>query len=334
MFTRQLQECDESFKVVKETDFTLETISHYMEPKKGSIVFIGREKYLKILENFEVNDIGLIFDEKVYNDLDKKRLNKFLFIGTTSHLSKSICTLSKYFFFERKEANNFVDGRQMGSTKIDPHANIAQNVHIGENVTIEKNVTIYSGVVIHDNCTIKEGTTLFSNVVLYSNVSLGKNCRVHAGTVIGSDGFGYNFIDGKHEKIWHLYGVEISDDVEIGANCTIDCGAFRPTRIGEGTRLDNMVHVAHNVQIGKGCILCGMVGVSGSVSIGNYCVFGGKAAIAPHVVLEDGCQVAGLSGLTDHTHWKKGSKIGGYPASSLRDWIKAQSFLRKSIKRK
>ncbi len=334
MFYQNLEKLDSDFKVIRNESLSFSTISHYKEPVSGSLVIIGKEKFFKILLSFDEFNLGLIVDQNLYKDLDQSILDKFPFVAVTSNISLAICSLSHYFYENKKETNNVVDSRQMGTSEIDPTAVISQHVFFGENVKIGANVHIHSGVRIMSNTTIGDNSVIYPNVTIYENVTIGKNCRINSGTVIGADGFGYNFLNGKHEKVWHLHGVEVHDDVEIGSNVSIDCGAFRPTRIGEGTKIDNLVQIAHNVQIGKHNVLCGMSGLSGSVELGNYCVLGGKAALAPGVVLEDGCQVAGLAGVAPNSHWKKGSQIGGHPAQLLKDWMRGQVFVRQNSKRK
>jgi len=152
---------------------------------------------------------------------------------------------------------------------------------------------------------------------------------LHSGVVVGSDGFGYTFHQGQHKKIWHMGGVSIQDDVEIGSNSTIDMGTFSPTIIGSGTRIDNLVQVAHNVKIGKGCVLCGQSGIAGSAVLEDFVVLGGRAAVGPDVHLGMGCQLAGGSKVTDSAIWPAGSKLGGHPARDLKEWLKGLAYLRK-----
>ena len=146
--------------------------------------------------------------------------------------------------------------------------------------------------------------------------------------VIGSDGFGYTFHQGQHKKIWHMGGVIIQDDVEIGSNSSVDMGTFSPTIIGAGTRIDNLVQVAHNCKIGKGCVLCGQSGVAGSAILEDFVVLGGRAAIGPDVHIGMGAQIAGGAKVTDGV-WPAGSKLGGHPARDLREWMKGLAYVRK-----
>ena len=252
----------------------------------------------------------------------------FCGIGTAKNTDLAMSYLSLPFF-ERKHQNRneMVDGRQMGSAKVHPTAQIAQNVFIGENAIIEKEVTIYPGVVIMGHCKIGESTTIYPNVSINSDVTIGTHCRLHSNSVIGSDGFGYNFNNGTHVKVWHLGGVTIGDHVEIGGNCSIDRGTFKDTVIGEGTKLDNAIHIAHNCVIGKGVIFCAQSVLAGSVQVGNYALFGGRASVTPGVKVEDHTTVMAEGMVT--RNWPSGSKLGGSPARAHHQWLKSVAALRK-----
>lgn len=292
--------------------------------KADSIVLVKNKKILEDLKtSFEdQKNVFLLITEELFErekDYFLGLEKKIRFLGLVSNFDKFLCNISKYFYdLKLAGVQNLVDGRQVGENKIDPSAEISQGVFIGENVTIEKNVKIYPGCVLSSNIHIKENTILYPNVTVYSFSEIGKDCRIHAGTVIGSDGFGYNFLDGKHEKIWHYGGVKIEDEVEIGSNCTVDSGTFVPTRIGHGTKIDNLVQVAHNVDLGKSVILCGNAGVAGSTKLGDYTVVGGAVAVGPGLKLGVACKVAGGAMVTKS--WDDHSEIGGYPARDMREW--------------
>jgi UDP-3-O-[3-hydroxymyristoyl] glucosamine N-acyltransferase len=150
---------------------------------------------------------------------------------------------------------------------------------------------------------------------------------IHSGTAIGSDGYGFVMDGGRHHKIPQVGGVVIEDDVEIGANCTIDRATLGMTRIKAGTKLDNLVHIAHNVTVGEHCLLTGQVGIAGSTTLGNYVVVGGQTAITDHVTIGDRVMIGGGSGIAKSV--EAGQVVAGYPAIPLREWLKAQAVLPK-----
>lgn len=182
--------------------------------------------------------------------------------------------------------------------QIDPTASIGPNCVIGHNVSIGANVTINAGCVIGERTEIDEGTYLYANVTVYHNIKIGKRVLIASGTVIGSDGFGI----AKHKGTWHkvpqLGRVIIHDEVEIGANCTIDRGAIGDTVIEKGAKLDNLIQVGHNVKIGENTAIAAFVGVSGSTEIGKNCLVAGQAGFAGHLTIGDNIVVTGGAAIT------------------------------------
>src|SRR6185503_5541348 len=162
------------------------------------------------------------------------------------------------------------------------------------------------------NCALGEDTHLFPNVTLYPRTQLGKRVRIHAGTVIGSDGFGYVFDEGAHRKVPQVGSTVINDDVEIGANVTIDRGALGPTIIGKGTKIDNLVQIAHNVVIGEHSLVVSQTGIAGSSRIGNYVTLAGQVGIAGHLKIGDRATIAAQSGVMHDI--PEGQKWFGTPA--------------------
>lgn len=181
---------------------------------------------------------------------------------------------------------------------IDASAAIGPNSVIGDGVKLASRVIIGPGCVIGDNVELGADTCLAANVTLYHHVTLGQRVRIASGVVIGSDGFG----NAKHKGAWHkvpqLGSVVIEDDVEIGANCSIDRGAIEDTVIERGARLDNLIQVAHNVRIGANTAIAGCVGIAGSAVIGKNCLIGGGVGIAGHITIADGVMITGMTAVT------------------------------------
>lgn len=209
---------------------------------------------------------------------------------------------------------------------IHPTAVIAEDVKLGQNVHIAPYVVIEAGAVIGDHCVIKSHvhigqkvtigayTTLHPNVTIYDNCVLGARVIIHASTVIGSDGFGYTFKEGEHVKTPHVGCVIIGDDVEIGANTVIDRATLGATTIGQGTKIDNLVQVAHSVQLGKHNILCAFTGIAGSAIVGDHVIFAANVGVSDHVRIDDGVILGARTGVPPKRHLKQGNVYFGNPS--------------------
>ncbi len=193
---------------------------------------------------------------------------------------------------------------------------------LGDRVRLGERVVIGAGTVVGDGVEIGDDTVLHANVTVYAGTVIGRRVEIHAGTVVGSDGYGYVAdAEGRHCKRPHVGRVVIEDDVEIGANCCVDRATFGETRIGRGTKIDNLVQVAHNVTIGPDCLLVAQVGIAGSVRLGRQVVLGGNVGVAGHVELGDRVMVAAKSGV--HSSVPPGSRLGGYPAVLHERWLRS-----------
>ena len=198
--------------------------------------------------------------------------------------------------------------------------------YVGKNVKIGEGVLIYPQVYVGDNCEIGDGTILYPGVKVYEGCRVGKRCILHAGAVIGSDGFGFAPVDGHFEKIPQMGCVTIEDDVEIGANTTIDRATFGSTVIGKGTKLDNLIQVAHNVRIGKDNVFAAQVGVAGSTRIGDRNKVGGQCGFTGHITVGNDNEFGAQSGM--HSNVGDGHRLIGYPA------VEAMQFARNAVNMK
>jgi len=219
------------------------------------------------------------------------------------------------------------------TAKIGQAVKIAQGVSIGPYVVIDDNVEIGAGSIIASGCRIGENSKLGrncrldSNVCVYHNCSIGNSVIVQANTTIGSVGFGYYFIEGVHKLIPHNGGVVIEDFVEIGANCSIDRAKFGNTVIGAGTKIDNLVQIAHNVIIGKCCLIAGQVGISGSCRLGDGVVLAGQVGLVDNIEIADAAVVGAQSGVTRDIAAKQ--RIFGSPATDIREALKIIGLTRR-----
>lgn len=198
------------------------------------------------------------------------------------------------------------------SARVDAGAHIGPLCVVGERAQIGAGCVLDGGDHVGADCVLGEETRLFPNVTVYPRTQIGRRVRIHSGAVIGADGFGYVFNEGRHLKVPQIGMVVIHDDVEIGANVTIDRGALGATVIGQGTKIDNLVQIAHNVVLGEHCILCGQSGVSGSTKVGNYTTLAGQAGLAGHLKIGSNVTVAGQSGVMNDI--PDGEKWLGAPA--------------------
>ncbi|MBI3934294.1 MAG: UDP-3-O-(3-hydroxymyristoyl)glucosamine N-acyltransferase [Acidobacteria bacterium] len=232
---------------------------------------------------------------------------------------------------------------------IDATAQIGDNVVIGEEVSIAEyaiigdgcrigaRTRIGAGCVLRERSVLGEDCLLHPRVTLYAGAQIGARVILHSGAVIGSDGFGYAREAGKYHKFPQIGSVEVGDDVEIGANTTIDRGALGLTRIGQGTKIDNLVQIAHNVQIGANCAIAAQVGISGSVVIGDNVVIAGQVGIGDHARIESGVVLGGQCGILPHKIVKAGAVPGeplwGTPARPVREHLKQQALVARLAKK-
>ena len=199
------------------------------------------------------------------------------------------------------------------SARIDPTAHIGPNCVVGARVRLGARSVLMSGNDLRADCQIGDDVCLFPNVVLYRQTQIGHRVTIHAGSVVGSDGFGYVLDEGRHRKVLQLGNVIIHDDVEIGANAAIDRGTLGPTIIGQGTKIDNLVHIAHNVTLGRHCLIMGQVGFGGSTRLGDYVVVASQSGISDHLKLGNQVMIGAKSGVMRDI--EDGGRVLGIPAA-------------------
>lgn len=256
--------------------------------KSGDLTFAENEKYFGAAEESAASAILV--------DGDFQSAKKVLIRVKNARIA--FARVLPMFFPEPQFAPGIHSSAAIDSTaQIDPSAHIGPHCSVGANVRIGARTVLEGGNYIAAESAIGEDTRIFPNVTLYYATKVGSRVRIHSGTTIGSDGFGYVFDSGFHRKIPQTGNVVIHDDVEIGANVTIDRGALGSTTIGKGTKIDNLVQIAHNVIIGEHCIVVAQVGISGSTKLGNYVTVAGQAGIAGHLKIGDRAVIAGKSGI-------------------------------------
>jgi len=214
------------------------------------------------------------------------------------------------------------------SALVDQSARLSPDVSVGAHAVIEADTkigaraVIGAGVVVSRGAQVGDDSVLHSGVHIYPEVQIGNRVEIHSGAIIGADGFGYVFAEGRHEKFPQLGGVVVEDDVEIGANSTIDRGSLGTTIIGAGTKIDNLVQIAHNVRIGRHCVIAAQTGISGSVEIGSYVVIGGQVGVGDKVRIEDQAVIGAQAGIPSGKVIRRGSRIWGTPARPMSEFKK------------
>lgn len=216
---------------------------------------------------------------------------------------------------------------------IDSTARVAKDANIGPFVVIEAGAIVgagsilYSGTFVGQNVEIGEKCLIYPNVVLREDTVVGARAIIHAGTVLGADGYGFATQEGKHHKIPQIGRVVVEDDVEIGANVTVDRATTGETRIGAGTKIDNLVHIAHNVQIGQNCLIVAQVGISGSTKVGNRVTLAGQVGVVGHLTIGDGAIITAQSGIMSNV--EPGAILFGSPARPHKQAMKLQAIFGK-----
>lgn len=224
-----------------------------------------------------------------------------------------VTLLSTYFAGHRPAEDGIhASARIHPTADVDEEADVGPHASIGPHTWVGRNARIGAGVAIGAHCRIGAGTWIFANTTLYDRVSLGEGVIIHSGAVIGSDGFGYFEGSGGARKIPQVGGVEIGDEVEIGANTTIDRATMGMTRIGRGTKIDNLVQIGHNVVIGDHVTICAQVGIAGSTVVETGSLIGGQAGLSDHIKVGAGSRIGGQAGVTKSI--PAGSTVSGYPA--------------------
>lgn len=283
-------------------------VSALAESGPGDLAFLGNQKYKADVAGARASVILLPADfpgEPAPGQL-------FLLVDNPSVALARVCARIERDLWPRPAPG------------IHPSASVASDARVAPSATIGPLCVIESGAVIHErahlqaqvfvgrNAVIGEESWLMPGAIIATECQLGRRVQLQPGVVIGSDGFGYEFGGGRHVKVPQVGTVVIGDDVEIGANSTVDRARFSRTSIGEGTKIDNLVQVGHNVSIGRHCLLCAQVGISGSTKLGDYVVLGGQAGVAGHITIGNGVKAGGRAGL--NADLAAGSVVNGNPA--------------------
>ena len=292
-------------------DFNILAINTLQDATKEEISFLDNKRYLDSLKKTKA---GAVFIKKEFVELLPKGV--FAMVSESPYLS--MARASRYF---EKPLIRITQKATVAKS-----ATVQNGVHIGNGAYIEEDVVILSNAYVGENVSIGEGSIIHPNVTIYNDSVIGKHSIIHAGSVIGSDGFGYAHTkQGQHVKIYHNGRVVLEDDVEIGANVAIDRAVFGETIIKKGTKIDNLVQIAHNCEIGEQNIIVSQVGISGSCKLGKNVTMGGQSATAGHLEIGEGATIAARGGVTKSI---KGNEVySGFPLIKHKDWLKKMPWM-------
>lgn len=299
------------------------TIGKIEEAKKGAITFLANPKYEKFIYTTEASAVI------VRQDFAPEKPLQTTLVRVADPYTSFTLLLEEYDKITRfaktgVEEPSFISGDAVIGERIYRGA----FSYIGSKSTIGNNVKVYPHTYIGDDVRIGDNCIFYSGVKIYSGSVIGNNCIIHSGSVIGSDGFGFApQSDGSYKKIPQLGNVIIRDNVEIGANTTIDCATLGSTIIDQGVKLDNLVQIAHNVEIGANTVIASQSGISGSTKFGKNCIVAGQVGVVGHVEIGDRVTLAAKTGLGKSVK-KEGSVKFGYPAMDHKEYLKCHAVFR------
>ena len=302
--------------VVGDKHARVSTLAKIEDATEGSLAFLANPKYTPFVYSTKASVILVSESFQPEKKIDTTLVK-------VSDPYQSFTTMLSQFNGNTKEFNGIHN-----HTVIDSSAIIGKNSYVGPFTVIQNGVTIGNNVKIHDHVVIESDVVIGDNTVIYSGTKIlrqsqiGANCVLHNNVVVGSDGFGFSqTASGSYDKVPQTGSVLIEDDVEIGANTTIDRATLGKTIIRKGVKLDNLIQIAHNVEIGSHTVIAAQTGIAGSTKIGNHCVIGGQAGIAGHLKIGNRVQIQGQSGILRNL--KDDEKVMGYPAIDILSYNKS-----------
>ena len=310
-------------EIVGNAEVEVNSLAKIEEGKKGDLCFLANEKYTP----------------HIYTTKASIVIVNTSFISDTEITATLIKVEDAYSSFSQLlELYNKMQFNELGISKkadIDKNSSIGDTVFVGaftsicEGVSIGNNVKIYPNCYIGKNVTIGDNSIIYPNVSIYHNCKIGNNNIIHSGVVIGSDGFGFApNAENNYDKISQIGNVVIGDDVEIGANTTIDRATMGSTKLGKGVKLDNLIQIAHNVEVGDHTVIAAQAGVAGSSKIGKNCMIGGQTAVSGHLTIADEVKIAGQSGIASSIT-QVGKIVQGPMAFDIRDFQRSYIIFKK-----
>jgi len=290
------------------TSRTITDIASLESAQPGDLSFLGNAKYKSQVAGSRASALLLPLDYAGEPAADQV----FIFVANPSAALASVCARIEQSLWPKLPAGVHPSAVVAPTAKVDPTAHVGPLCVVEEGASVGARTVLQASVFVGREAVIGADCFLMPGVIVATTCVLGQRVRLQPGVVVGADGFGYEFVKGRHEKVPQVGTVIIGDDVEIGANSALDRARFSRTTVGEGTKIDNLVQIAHNVVIGKHCILCSQVGISGSTTIEDYVVLGGQVGVGGHITLGKGTKAGGQTGIAFDT--EPGSYLNGTPA--------------------
>jgi UDP-3-O-[3-hydroxymyristoyl] glucosamine N-acyltransferase len=302
---------------------TVNTFSKIEEAQPGSITFLANPKYTHFIYTTKASIVLVKKDFVAEHPVN----------ATLIRVEDPYQTLSQLLTIVSEALNTHPTGIEQPSF-VSPEATLGENCYVGAFAYVAKGAKIGNNVKIYPQAYVGEGVTIGDNSIIYPGVKIyrgckiGQRCILHAGVVIGADGFGFApKPDGSYDKIPQIGIVELADDVEIGANTTVDRATMGATRVNKGVKLDNLIQVAHNVEIGSNTVIAAQAGVAGSTKIGKQCMIGGQVGFAGHITVGDRTVIGAQSGIPNNV--PEGSRLMGYPAVSAGEFARQAVYIKR-----
>ncbi len=298
------------------------TFAKIEEGHPGALSFLANPKYTNFIYTTESSIVLVRRDFVAEHPVKATLIRVDDPYATVAHLLDMVSKMNQV---EKRgiEMPSFV----AEGVNVPDDAYVGAFAYIGSGAKIGAGAKIYPQAYVGAGCEIGDGTILYPGVKVYDGCKIGKRCILHSGAVIGADGFGFAPVDGHYEKIPQTGNVVIDDDVEIGANTTIDRAMMGATHIGKGVKLDNLIQIAHNCSVGDNTVMAAQVGIAGSAKIGAQCMIGGQVGIVGHISIADGTHIGAQSGVNKAT--KPGDRIMGAPAVEMGEYARGLVYVKK-----
>lgn len=308
--------------IVGDASATVSTLSKIEEGEKGSMTFLSNPKYTNFIYSTKASIVIVNKEFEPTSDISSTLIK-------VEDAYQAFTQILEFYNEYKNQKSGIESPVSIAETaKIGDEPYIGAFAYIGSNVSIGNNVKIYPHCYIGDNVTVKDNTTLYAGVKVYADCEIGNNCKIHAGAVIGSDGFGFAPTEtGEYKTIPQIGNVIIKDNVDIGANTTIDRATMGSTIIEKGVKLDNLVQIAHNVEVGANTVIASQSGIAGSSKVGTGCMIGGQSAISGHISIGNNVKVSGKTGVAKNI--KDGAVLRGIPSMDYKDYNKSYVYFRK-----